>query len=124
MRALFYALAALGVIGLAYWAYNENYATQAALKRVEVLQREIASTREHLGVLRAEWAYLNRPDRLRELSDLNYKSLRLMPLAPDHFGDTKQVAFPKVRMQDLTRPVDLSAQSGSTKATPGPGGKP
>ncbi len=110
MRGMFYALGAVVVIALAYWAYNENYATQGALRRVETLQSEIGTSLETLGVLRAEWAYLNRPDRLRELADLNFETLRLMPLTPDHFGDVQQVAFPPLVLDDLSEPVDLSAE--------------
>ncbi len=109
MRGLIYALAALAIIALAYWAYNENYATQAALRRVDTLQQQIGDQREKLGVLRAEWAYLNRPDRLRELADLNYLTLGLMPLTSVHFGLTEQVAFPQLDVNDITGPVDLSA---------------
>lgn len=112
MRLLLYMLAGLSVIGLAYWAYNENYATQAVLKRVETLQREIGAANEKLGVLKAEWAYLNRPQRLRDLVELNYKALRLMPLAADHLGEVEQVAFPKANVGDITKPVDLSAETG------------
>ena len=116
MRSLFYVFAALATIGLAYWAYKENYATQAALRRVDQLQREIGQTREDLSVLRAEWAYLNRPERLRELSDLNFDSLQLMPLAPEHFGLVEQVTFPSIPMDEVTDPVDLSAPLDSEVA--------
>lgn len=109
MRGLFYALAIFGVIGLAYWAYTENYATQDALRRVEKLQQEIGREREKLAVLRAEWAYLNRPDRLRELADLNFGSLGLMPMAPEHFAEPEQVAFPRLDMNEVRDPVDLIA---------------
>ena len=110
MRSLIYALAAFAVIGLAYWAYNENYATQDALRRVEKLQQEIGKKREKLSVLKAEWAYLNRPDRLRELADLNFETLGLMPLAADHFGEVGQVAYPRPVLEELGPTVDLSAE--------------
>lgn len=109
MRSLFYILAAMATIGLAYWAYNESNATREALRKVRELQRDIGAERETLSVLKAEWAYLNRPERLRELSDLNFDMLQLMPLGPEHFGNVDQVAFPEIRLDEVTGPVDLSA---------------
>jgi hypothetical protein len=107
----------LSVIGLAFWAYRENYETQAALSRVEDLQHQIGTTRERLGVLRAEWAYLNRPDRLRELADLNFERLGLMPLASEHFGRVDQVAYPKIEVAPelgpITDPIDLSSDGAA-----------
>ena len=41
MRSLFYVLTALSVIGLAFWAYHENYTTQEAQARAERLQLRI-----------------------------------------------------------------------------------
>jgi len=109
MRSLLYILTTLSVIGLAYWAYNENYATQAAQKRVRGLQADIGAAREKLAVLRAEWAYLNRPDRLRNLAELNFDMLRLMPLEAAHFGDAEQIGFPLISPSNVENPVDLSS---------------
>ena len=75
MRPLLYVLTALAVIGLAMWAYQENYRTQKAVAEVETLNREIGETRAAIAVLRAEWAYLNRPDRLRDLAMANFDHL-------------------------------------------------
>lgn len=87
-------VAALIVIGLGYWAYHQTIQTQMADRDVDRLQREIAAEHERLGVLRAEWAYLNRPDRLRDLAHFNFERLGLLPLAPDQFGDAAQIPFP------------------------------
>jgi len=75
---------------------------------VSGLNREIAGLREGLSVQRAEWAYLNRPDRLRELTTLNFDRLGLLPLEPGQFGDGQQVAFPPEPLFDITLPVDVS----------------
>lgn len=94
MRVLFFIVATLAVMGLGNWAYVENYKTQRTLDEVEHLQREIGQIREQLGVLRAEWAYLNRPDRLRDLAEINFDRLGLLPLAPEQFGSVTAIAYP------------------------------
>ncbi|ABL68696.1 MULTISPECIES: cell division protein FtsL [Paracoccus] len=94
MRSVLYLLTALSVMGLAFWAYRENYRTQAAISEMSDIQRQIGRLREDLGVLRAEWAYLNRPGRLRQLVDLNFERLKLVPFGSDQFVDVGQVAFP------------------------------
>lgn len=95
MRSLTYLAVTLLVMGLAFWAYRENYRTQAAISEMGQVQREIAGLREDLGVLRAEWAYLNRPQRLRQLVDLNFEKLRLVPVESDQYLDLGHVDYPK-----------------------------
>ena len=72
MRLLLTIAATLAVMGLAFWAYRENYRTQATIDEMEGVQRRIATLREEIGVLRAEWAWQNRPERLAELVDLDH----------------------------------------------------
>ncbi len=94
MKTLLYVLSAIAVIGLAFWAYQENYETQSALNRAEDLQDDIADARARLAMLRAEWAYLNRPDRLRALAEINFTDLKLQPIDPMQFGRVDQVPYP------------------------------
>jgi hypothetical protein len=82
------------VMVFATWAYRVNNDTRDAMGRVASLQREIRNERETIAVLEAEWAYLNRPDRLLALSEEHFTELRLMPLHPDHFSDPMKVAYP------------------------------
>ncbi|MGC9419858.1 MAG: cell division protein FtsL [Rhodovulum sp.] len=107
MRSLFYALTALAVMGLAVWAYRENYRTQQAIAEVEALHRDIGLLRERLAVLNAEWAYLNRPDRLMALAEINFDRLGLMPLAPEQFGSLDQVAYPVYELPEIVIPEDF-----------------
>ncbi|MDX5349831.1 MAG: cell division protein FtsL [Paracoccaceae bacterium] len=107
MRPVLYVLSFLALIALGFWAYRENYATQAALKEVASLQRQIVGLREALSVQRAEWAYLNRPDRLRELATINFDRLGLLPMEPGQFGSAAQVAYPRARLPEIDFPVDI-----------------
>ncbi|MEM9638342.1 MAG: cell division protein FtsL [Pseudomonadota bacterium] len=108
MRTVLYILTTLGVIGLAFWAYRENYATQAALAETRDLRQQIRAAHERLAVLRAEWAYLNRPDRLRDLAEINFDRLGLLELHPEQFGLVGQVAYPPDPILPITNPVDVS----------------
>ncbi len=110
MRTFLFLLTAIAVIASGYWVYHENYRTHAELDRVDDLRRDIGAARERLAILRAEWAYLNRPDRLRDLADLNYPRLGLLPLRPDQFGRVDQVAYPALPDPlEISQPVDISS---------------
>lgn len=94
MRSLLYVMALGLVATVAVWAYRVNYETLNALDRVSDLHSQIAREREAIAVLRAEWAYLNAPDRLARLSLMHDAELGLAPMGPDHFAETQMVAFP------------------------------
>ncbi|KAA0920317.1 cell division protein FtsL [Aquicoccus porphyridii] len=109
MRTLLKVVTAMVVIGLAFWAYHENYRTQEALSQTERLQRDIGAARSRLAMLRAEWAYLNRPDRLRELAAINFDRLSLLPLSADQFGRIDQVAYPAAPLMEIDNAIEVSA---------------
>ncbi|EPX82184.1 cell division protein FtsL [Salipiger mucosus] len=117
MHSVIYVTTFLTVIGLAFWAYRENYQTQASLEHVEDLQRDIADARAKLAVLRAEWAYLNRPDRLRDLAEINFERLGLLPLRADQFGSVDQVSYPETRALVVTDPVDVNSANADREAS-------
>ena len=122
MRPVLYVLSFLAVMALGFWAYRENYATQSAQRQMAALQDQIAGLRESLAIQKAEWAYLNRPDRLRELATLNFDRLGLMPMEPHQFGRATEVVYPPppsladgVSDLDIGLPVDTS---GTLNADP------
>ncbi len=94
MKTFLYLLAGVIVVFAASWTYNVNYKVQAAEDRVARLQRDINRERATIAVLGAEWAYLNRPERLRALSETYYNELRLMPINATDFVKLKDVPLP------------------------------
>jgi hypothetical protein len=82
------------VIAVASWAYAVNYDTRAVKAELRELRTELAREQEQLAVLKIEWAYLNRPERLRALVQTHSAQLGLMPADPGHFGQITQVPYP------------------------------
>lgn len=110
MRSFFYIVTTMMVMVLAVWAYRQNYETQASLRDVDKLRAEIANLRQRAGVLRAEWAYLNRPERLSDLADLNFDRLGLLPLRPDHFGHVDQITYPIEPLPPILVPIEVMSR--------------
>jgi len=108
MRGLMLFLGAIMVMALGFWSYQENYKTRDAISEVRQLHREIGAAHERLGMLRAEWAYLNRPDRLRDLAELNFERLGLLPLMPDAFGEVSRIIYPLPEILPITNPIDIN----------------
>ncbi|MFA5539251.1 MAG: cell division protein FtsL [Gemmobacter sp.] len=102
MRSVFFLFSALAVMALAFWAYRENYATQNAAREAARLTREIGRLNEAIAVQRAEWAWLNRPDRLSELVEANFDRLGLMPMTANQFA----------RIHDLPMPLPPDPAAG------------
>tara|TARA_Y100000385_G_scaffold285595_1_gene345798 strand:- start:1102 stop:1470 length:369 start_codon:yes stop_codon:yes gene_type:complete len=115
MRSFIYSITFASLVGLAFWAYQENIKTKNVIAHTEKLQKEIGITRARLSILRAEWAYLNRPDRLTELVDLNFSRLLLVPLRASNFLEVDEINFlndpdlPEV----VSLPVSLTMKASS-----------
>jgi len=111
MRGVLYVLSAVIVIVLGFWAYQQNYGTQETIGKVRKLHSEIGEAHARLRVLRAEWAYLNRPDRLRDLADLNFERLGLLPLRLQNFGTIEQITYPPAALDPIVRSTELSSSN-------------
>ena len=105
MRSVIYTITFTILVGLAFWAYQENIKTKNTIAHTEKLQKEIGIARASLSILKAEWAYLNRPDRLTELVDLNFGRLQLIPLRASNFSDVDEINF--LNDPDLPEVVSL-----------------
>jgi cell division protein FtsL len=71
-------LAIAALIGSAVYAYKIKYETIYRAEQINKMKHEILAERDAIGVLRAEWAHLARPERVQELAT---KYLDLQPLS-------------------------------------------
>lgn len=55
---------------LAFAVYQVEYKVQDLRSELEQINDQIVSDREAMHVLKAEWSYLNKPERLRTIADM------------------------------------------------------
>lgn len=119
MRIFVALCAVVTVMSLAYWAYLENYRTKAALAEVAELKAQIAEATARRNALAAEWAYLNRPERLERLVALNADLLGLGPLEARNFRPVALVPHRRpAGLEGLSDPVDLVGELPGAPPSP------
>lgn len=69
MRRLMHLLAILALVGSALYAYRTKYDTLYLAEQVRKMRNQIAAEKDGIAVLKAEWQYLNKPDRVQILAD-------------------------------------------------------
>ena len=77
MIKLLHFVAISALIGSAGYAYSIKYETLYHAEQVAKLKGKVQRERDAIAVLRAEWQYLNRPDRLQGAVE---RHLELQPL--------------------------------------------
>lgn len=85
--------------------YQLKYEVQAKEERLARLNRQIQLEQEAIHVLNAEWAFLNRPDRLAELAN---RHLEMTPVAPAQFG--KVTAIPERSLVPVVAEAEAAAE--------------
>ena len=107
MKNLFLGCLVVMVMALAFWGYTENYTTKNTLDNITQLNEDIGLANSRLRVLRAEWAYLNRPERLLQLVNANFADLKLLQLTSDHFARLEQIPFQGQDLELITEPIEV-----------------
>lgn len=62
-------VAVLALVGSAVYAYSIKYQTSYRAEQIAKTKIEIKDERDAIAVLRAEWSFMTRPERLQQLSD-------------------------------------------------------
>ena len=82
MMRPFTCLCLLAALGSGLYLYSEKHRAQMLDRDISRTVKQADATRERIGLLRAEWALLNEPDRLSALAT---QYLVLQSLAPTQF---------------------------------------
>jgi hypothetical protein len=69
--------------GAGAWLYQVKHAVAMKDKELVEIRRQTEQARQRIDILRAEWALLNEPERLRQTAT---RVLTLEPMQPQHFA--------------------------------------
>jgi len=91
------------MVGLLMLIYQQKHETRQLEARAAGLSREIGEQTRALAVLRAEWTYLTRPERLEKLAT---EKMGLEPVAPGQIKSFTDIAGPQsaARRRDGDQP--------------------
>ncbi len=90
----------------AFGLYMVKYRVLDIQKEIARTEHELEEEKENLHVIAAEWAYLNRPDRLQPLAQ---KYLKLEPMKGVQIGSLEQLPYPGQEMQ-VAQPAAKAAR--------------
>lgn len=104
----------VAVIALSIGLYDIKYRAEAAEKRAQQIERDITSEQEGIRVLRAEWSYLNQPERVQELAQ---RYTKLEPLKAAQIGSFADVPMPH-KTDDFYSPSSRKPLGGYADVAP------
>ncbi len=92
MTALRHLVLVLGFLASVFGAYWVSNRAKDADDRIVELRAQIQQEEKRIAALRADWAYLNRGDRLVHLVGAHSEALGLGPVSPDRLASLGTVS--------------------------------
>jgi len=86
--------------------YQVKYEVQSLKNQVAETARQLEAEKELLHVSAAEWAYLNRPERLQELAE---KYLGASDVTVNQVADVRAIAFPTQQVASAHEQITSAA---------------
>ena len=124
MLRLFNLLSVLVLLGSAGYAYTVKYETSFRTEMIARAKLEIKGEQDGIGVLRAEWAFLTRPERIQKLSEryldlepLNLAQLDSVSALPERLPHADAIGD-KIDLLGLGVASTPSADPAAAPATP------
>lgn len=113
-------VAIVALMGSAVYAYSIKYHTILRAEQIAKMKHEAKAERDAIAVLRAEWSFLTRPERVQQLAD---KYLDLQPLTVSQIVTAQSLPEKPERVDSIGRKLDALGLGGAA-TTPGSGGEP
>jgi cell division protein FtsL len=114
MWRLLHVIAIGALVASAVYVYSLKYQTIYASEQIVKTRHLIAKERDAINILRAEYAFLTRPDRLQALAD---KQLDMQPLSLHQIVKAADLPEPAAKVDSIGRKLESLGFSGPT-ATP------
>lgn len=95
----------LGVLLIAvssFTMFNVVYKVQNAYKDLQELQRQYVEEKKSLHVLKAEWSYLNQPERLKQMA------AQYLQVQEIHMAQIESITLPSSAVQLASHDVPSS----------------
>lgn len=110
----------LALVGSAVYAYSTKYQTILRAEQINKMKHEVKSERDAIAVLRAEWSFLTRPERVQQLAE---KHLDLQPLTVGQIVTAQSLPEKPERVDSIGRKLDALGLGGAA-TTPSSGAEP
>nr|WP_321456323.1 hypothetical protein [uncultured Cohaesibacter sp.] len=91
MSRLINFLLLFAVLVGAFWLFQVKHQAKEEGEKIAALQEQIKDEEDALLLLKAEWSYLNRPQRIQKLAEEYQDTLGLKTIEPYQIGDLKDV---------------------------------
>jgi cell division protein FtsL len=114
MWRLLHVIAIGALVASAVYVYSLKYQTIYASEQIVKTRHLLAKERDAINILRAEYAFLTRPDRLQALAD---KQLDMQPLSLHQIVKAADLPEPAAKIDSIGRKLESLGFSGPT-ATP------
>jgi cell division protein FtsL len=110
-------IAVLALVGSAVYAYSIKYQTILRAEQITKMKHQVKAERDGIAVLRAEWSFLTRPERIQQLAD---KYLDLQQLTVAQIGPAQSLPEKPERIDSIGRKLDALGLGGAA-TTPAAG---
>lgn len=100
------------IVVASFMLYKVKYQVQALKNEVASVSRQLEHEREALHVVNAEWAYLNRPERLQRLAG---KYLAATDLTVSQIAEVEEIPFPATSVAQAETEGDVKTVALSVR---------